>query len=114
MARPKNIELIKAKDLDAWLSSVGFLYIGSELELERFNKLYEEYRFKLDNESLDPESIINNTFNRASRTLNIEKYIDEEEVMDLRMVARKGVKNLPQNVIDKMRDKHKKDSDGSK
>ena len=36
-----------------------------------------------------------------------------EEIQSLRMVARKGKKELPQHIIDKMRKKHNQDSSDS-
>ncbi len=48
MAKPKKIELIEIAQLDSWLGSTGFLFPSNELELDRFNKLYEDYDYKLD------------------------------------------------------------------
>lgn len=36
----------------------------------------------------------------------IDYFVDLEEIESLRMVARKGNKDLPQHIIDKMRRKH--------
>ena len=47
MAKPKKIELIGIAQLDSWLGSTGFLYPASEIEQDRFNKLYEDYDYKL-------------------------------------------------------------------
>jgi hypothetical protein len=113
MAKPKEIELIEVKHLDSWLGSTGFLFPSNELELYRFNKLYEDYDFKLDNESIDPFAIIKGTFHREPKVITMFENDVDEEIESLRMVARKGNQNLPQHIIDKMRTKHKSDSSDS-
>lgn len=106
MAKPKKIELIEVEVLDSWLGSTGFLFPSNELELDRFNKLYEDYDYQLDGESIDPLAIINGTFHRESKVLKMFENDIDEEIESLRMVARKGNKDLPQHIIDKMRRKH--------
>lgn len=113
MAKPKKIELIKTSQLDSWLSSTGFLYPSNEVELDRFNKLYEDYDYKLDNESIDPIAIINNTFHREPKVITMFEEDVDGEVETLRMVARKGKEGLPKHIIDKMRRKHNQDSSDS-
>lgn len=113
MSKPKKLDLIEVAHLDSWLASTGFLFPNSELELDRFNKLYEEYNYKLDNKSIDPIAVINNTFHREPKVLNMFEEDLEGEIESLRMVARKGKKDLPQHIIDKMRKKHNKDSSDS-
>ncbi len=110
MAKPKKIELIEVGDLDSWLGSTGFLFPSNEIELDRFNKLYEDYDYKLDNVSIDPLAIINNTFHKEPKVLTMFEHDITEEIESLRMVARKGKKDLPQHIIDKMRGKHNQDS----
>jgi hypothetical protein len=113
MAKPKKIELIEVAHFDSWLGSTGFLFPSSELELDRFNKLYEDYNYKLDDKSIDPIAIIENTFHREPKVITMfEKDVDGE-IINLRMVARKGNKDLPQHIIDKMRRKHNQDSNDS-
>lgn len=113
MAKPKKIELIEAKHLDSWLGSTGFLFPSNDLELDRFNKLYEDYDYKLDDKSIDPFAIINNTFHRETKVIAMFENDIDEEIESLRMVARKGNKDLPQHIIDKMRKKHNPDSSDS-
>tara|TARA_R110002050_G_scaffold171077_6_gene303016 strand:- start:1338 stop:1676 length:339 start_codon:yes stop_codon:yes gene_type:complete len=109
MAKLKKIELIEIEQLDTWLSSTGFLFPSSELELDRFNKLYEDYNYKLDNFHIDPISIINNTFHREPKVITMFESDVDKEIEGLRMVARKGNQNLPQHIIEKMRKKHNQD-----
>lgn len=110
MAKPKKIELIEVGQLDSWLGSTGFLFPSNELELDRFTKLYEDFDYKLDNMSIDPIAIINNTFHREPKVITMFENDVDEEIENLRMVARKGSIDLPQNIIDKMRRKHNQNS----
>jgi len=103
---------INENNLDDWLHSTGFLYPKNEKQLERFEKLYEDYDFKLRNEKIDIESIFNGTLCYKTKViqLNLSSSIinDIEDLKeDLKMVARKGQSGLPQNIIDKMKKKHK-------
>ncbi|GAA4954324.1 hypothetical protein GCM10023314_29940 [Algibacter agarivorans] len=113
MAKPKKIELIEVAQLDSWLGSTGFLFPSNELELDRFNKLYEDYDYKLDDKPIDPIAIINNTFHREPKVITMFEENVVEEIESLRMVARKGKKDLPQHIIDKMLRKHNQDSSDS-
>lgn len=110
MAKLKKIEVIDIDHLDSWLGSTGFLFPSNELELDRFEKLYEDYDYKLDTIPIDPISIINNTFYRAPKIITMFESDIDENIESLRMVARKGNKDLPQHIIDKMIRKHNKDS----
>lgn len=113
MAKPKKIELIEIAHLDSWLGSTGFLFPSNELELDRLNRLYEDYDYKLDDISIDPIAIINGAFHREPKTLGMFENNVDDEIESLRMVARKGNKDLPQHIIDKMRRKHNQDSSDS-
>lgn len=111
MAKPKKIELIEIAHLDSWLGSTGFLFPSNELQLDRLNRLYEDYDYKLDDIPIDPIAIINGTFHREPKILTMFENDVHDEIESLRMVARKGNKDLPQHIIDKMRRKHQDSSD---
>ena len=113
MSNPKKIDLIEVAHLDSWLASTGFLFPNSELEVDRFNKLYEDYNYKLDDKSIDPIAVINNTFHREPKVIPMFEENLEEEIESLRMVARKGKKDLSSQIIDKMRKKHNQNSSDS-
>lgn len=113
MGKPKKIATIDLDHLNSWLGSTGFLFPSNELELERFNKLYDDYIYKLDERPLDAIAIINNTFHREPKLIKMLEDDIEEDIENLRMVARKGNKNLPQHIIDKMRKKHNQGSSDS-
>lgn len=111
----KYIGKVTESNLDDWLHSTGFLYPTNEIQLERFEKLYEDYDFKLKNATIDIESIIKGTLlcNKGQVIpLNLDADI-KKEIEDIKMVARKGQNNLPQHIIDKMRKNHL-DSDDTK
>lgn len=104
---------ISNQNLEEWFRSTGFLFPTNELELERFNKLYADYDFKLKDASIDIKSIIEgNVCSCDTKVFSIGK-VDElnSEIEELKMVARKGQK-VPKHILDKMTKKHRKNNDG--
>lgn len=99
------------EEFDELLGSVGYLMPSNELELLRFNKLYEEHDFKTANMSIDFKSIIENRFSCSYRSATIIK-LDTQEIEKLRMVARNGETSIPDDVLEKMRAKHRRKNDG--
>ncbi|MDV3550499.1 hypothetical protein CMU66_18400 [Elizabethkingia anophelis] len=111
----KYIGKITESNLDDWLHSTGFLYPVNERQLERFNKLYEDYDFKLKSATIDIKSIIEGTLCNREKIIPLD--INKEtsnEIENLKMVARKGQNNLPQHIIDKMKKKHRNSDDTDK
>lgn len=108
-----NLSNICNDNLDEWLCSVGFLFPSTELEKERFDKLYEEYDFKLSNVKIDIEAIMNDSYVCKSTVTKIIQ-IDEDEINELKMVARNGVGQVPDDIIAKMKAKHRKKNDDDK
>ena len=112
MGKPKKIELIDISQLESWLSSTGYLFPSNEIELERFNKLFNDYNFLLDDKSIDPIAIINNTFHREPRIISIfenDSSNSEDvnnEIESLKMVARKAKAGSLKNAINKMLKNH--------
>lgn len=110
----KYIGKITESNLDDWLYSTGFLYPINEKQLERFNKLYEDYDFKLKNATIDIKSIIEGTLRNREKIIPMNLSSDvSNEIENLKMVARKGQSGLSQNIIDRMKKKHR-DSDDTK
>lgn len=99
--------LVNESNLDVWLSSTGYLFPRNETELDRFEKLYEDYDFKLENKSIDIESIINGTLKCQIKIFPLNDEAEVNEIQDLKMAARKGEKSIPKDVLDKMKNKHK-------
>jgi len=110
-ANKKNIEKVNINNLDEWLSSTGFLCPINELELARFNKLYADYDFKLNDVSINIQSIIENNVCLNIKHLVFTKDENvENEIQKLGMAARKGNQNIPQHIIDKMKKHHTDDN----
>jgi hypothetical protein len=108
-----NKNKINNQNLEEWFRSAGFLFPTNELELERFNKLYANYDFKLKDVSIDAKSIIDGDIcSCETKVFSIGK-VDEvkNEIEKLKMVARKG-QNVPQHILDKMTKKHRKNNNG--
>lgn len=105
---------VNYKNLNEWLHSTGFLFPENEMQLARFNKLYNDYDFKLKDARIDVRSIIDGSVCFNARIFRI---IEEDEVVkgidELKMVARKG-QEIPKHIIDKMRQKHRKKDDNQK
>lgn len=108
----KNLEKLTEENFDIWLHSLGFLYPMSSVHLQRFDKLYEDYDFKLKNKKIDTKAIIDQSFCSkpiiSDKTLNLNL---QTEIESLKMIARKGDKSIPQRIIDKMKQNHKKKDD---
>ncbi|MEE9361419.1 MAG: hypothetical protein V3U92_02340 [Cellulophaga sp.] len=107
MSKPKKIQKLALDHLDDWFASTGFLYPVNEIQLERFDKLYEDYDFKLKDERIDVNSIISGSIKRSKIVFPWKEEVFEEENFEtLRMAARKGQGEVPQHIIDKMLKKH--------
>lgn len=100
---------VTLENIDECLMYTGYMLPENEHQLANFNKLYEDYNFKLCNATIDIQSIISGTLSCNIKNIpiiNIEKEEEDSEIIKLRMVARKG-EELPQQIIDKMRKKHR-------
>jgi hypothetical protein len=102
---------IDLNNLGEWLCSSGFLFPQNEIQLARFNELYADYDFKLKDARIDVKSIIDGNVCFNTRVFRIIKEDEIKDIEELRMVARKGQK-VPKNIIDKMKQKHRKSNDG--
>jgi len=60
MIEPNKI----ANKITEWLCSTGFLFPRNEVELERFNLLYEDQNPELTGTEIDPDVILNSTFKK--------------------------------------------------
>ena len=108
MAKKNKLSgLVNESNLDVWLSSTGYLFPRNETELDRFEKLFADYNFKLKNKSIDIESIINGTLKCQIKIIPLIDEAERNEIQELKMAARKGEKSIPKDVLDKMKSKHK-------
>jgi hypothetical protein len=99
--------LVNEGSLNHWLSSSGYLYPRNETELDLFEKAYGEYDYKLEYKSIDIESIINGTLKCQTKVISLFDPEEEEDIQELKMVARKGIQSIPKDILEKMKNKHK-------
>lgn len=106
----KNTVRLSVNNLNEWIRSVGILLPENELELKRFDKLYADYEFELSNKIVDTEAIFNNTTCKVIRFESFHiKTTHDDELNQFAMAARKGVKEIPPHILDKI--KKQDDSD---
>jgi F0F1-type ATP synthase membrane subunit b/b' len=111
MANKKRNVDINADRFDELLAIAGYTYPRSDKELEQFEALYKEYDFELKDVRINPEEIINNTFRKRGKVINIQNEEAEQDISEIRLAARKGCEEIPQSILEKMKSKH---SDGNK
>lgn len=102
------------EDWDSWLASTGFLFPRNELELARYNKLFgESEQEKLTDSSVSVERILDGRV-RLFPTPNpfLDKDIKGIE-QEYRMVARKGLGQLPAHIREKMKKNQQNDDHGN-
>ena len=102
------------KDWISWLASTGFLFPTTELELARYNKLYgESEQEKLTDSSVSVERILNGRA-RLFPALNPFAVQDIKRIeQEYRMVARKGLGQLPDHITKKMKKNQENDDNGN-
>jgi hypothetical protein len=107
-----NNHIMTIETIDEWLCSTGYLVPENELQLDRLNKLYLDFKFKLTDVSIDVQSIIDGTLScHFTKTVNFTNTDIENEINQLQMVARKGHENISKEIIKKMIDKHQKNNE---
>jgi hypothetical protein len=114
MKTNKKISLsISEANLDSWLAATGYLYPFTESQLDIFNNLYENYDYKLKDAHIDVGAIISNKIRVLSnQTIPLfDNAIIDADIQPLRMAARKGENDIPDEIIHKMRQHHKKDEE---
>lgn len=116
MAKSGNTNplVITNDNLEEWLASTGYLFPTNDLEIARFDKLYDDYAFKLSETRIDVKSIMEDSYSCKSSVAKIIQ-IDNGAINELKMVARNGDSQVTDEIISKMKAKHrKKDDDGKK
>jgi hypothetical protein len=103
-----NNQNINKDNVGEWLRSLGYLFPQNEKELARFEKLYDDYEFELNEEDIDPSKILQKEDQEGVPLIQIKKY---EVGEDIRLAARNLYEKLPQHIVDKMKEKQKGDSD---
>lgn len=99
-----------------FFGSVGLAFPRSQQELEVFNKLYSNYKFKISVNSVNPDQIYNGDFDKttiikshppAKQSISLNKTVD-----GWRMAARNNESKLPEDILEKMKKNHEKKSKG--
>lgn len=107
----QNKKHITPENVTEWLASTGFLFPRNEVELARFERLYDDVDFGLTGNEIDPDKIINNSF-REKKVIKIPDEIKQDNFSEYRMAARNG-KDLPKHIIDKILKNQNKPKDDS-
>ena len=102
---------VTLENLNDCLMYTGYMLPENELQLAKFNKLYEDYKFELNESKIDVRSIIDGTLSCNVKKISIINFKEDSEFSKLSMVARKGEEELPQHIIDKMMKKHDSKND---
>jgi hypothetical protein len=103
---------ITPDNITEWMCSTGYLFPRNEVELARFERLYPEIERENKDTSVDPFAILKGTRQRNSIKLNT-KDDQVEDYPQIRMAARK-YQDLPEHIIDKIKQNQKKSSDNDK
>lgn len=109
MATKKKNNDISADRFDELLAIAGFTYPRTDNELEQFEFLYKDYDFKLKGVRVNPNEIINQSFEKKGKILKLRDEEEQQDINELRIAARKGKEQIPQSILDKMKSKHKYD-----
>lgn len=96
-------KIITEDNLREWLASTGNLFPGNMSELSRFEKLYSDFEYRLDENCVDPFAIINGDF--VPKRIKIETQKNNNG--GFKMAAR-NLENLPEHILNKL----KKNQDG--
>lgn len=95
-----NKQNLSPENIDAWLASTGFLFPTNELELSRFDKLYEDVNFSVSEDDVSIERILAGTPRPIVVKMTFE--VNRDEINQYRMVARNG-NDLPDHILQKIK-----------
>jgi len=111
MANKKKNKDINADRFDELLVIAGYTYPRTDKELELFESVYEDYDFELKDVRINPEEIINGSFEMKGKVIKLQGEEEQQDISEIKLAARKGNEEIPQSILDKMKSKHK---DGDK
>lgn len=92
-------KIITEESFLEWLASTGNLFPSNKLELSRFEKLYSDYKYVLDENCVDPFAIIDGTFKPKKINLKLES---ESAERNIRMAAR-NLEKFPEHILQKIK-----------
>lgn len=98
--------LVTERNLNNVLSSTGYICPRNELELEAFEKLYENFESKIKDEVIDLNEIFEKRSQHKGKVISFT-FEQNENISDLKMAARKGEDSIPTEILEKMKRKHK-------
>jgi Zn-dependent peptidase ImmA (M78 family) len=87
--------IITEDNLMEWLSSIGYLFPRNKLELTRFEKLYSNYQYVLEETCVDPYSIIRGNYT----TKKVKLDNDNRIARDFENLAKHVIEKLTNNQI---------------
>jgi hypothetical protein len=91
---------ITPNNITAWMASTGFIFPRTTSELRRFEKLYADIVIP-ESELLDPEVILGI---KTGKVISLDKPVQKPAATaPLKMAARKGERDIPQNILDKIK-----------
>jgi hypothetical protein len=111
MANKKKNMDINTDRFDELLAIAGYTYPRTDKEFELFESQYEDYNFELKGVSINPDEIINGSFEKKGKMIEIHNEDEQQDISEIGLAARKGSEEIPQSILDKMKSKHK---DGDK
>lgn len=92
-------KIITEESFREWLASTGNLFPSNKLELSRFEKLYSDYKYLLDENCVDPFAIIDGTF--IPKKINLKLESDSID-SNIRMAAR-NLENFPEHILQRIK-----------
>lgn len=108
----KNIELTE-KEFDQLLGSFGYIFPRSDQELDNFREVYFNEEFKLRETKIDPNEIIQGTFKLEKKVIQLSTNINLNEIQSLQLAARKGERQISNEILKKLKEKHSKRDDSN-
>ncbi|PLX08217.1 MAG: hypothetical protein C0596_07960 [Marinilabiliales bacterium] len=97
MGQSKKI-VISEDDLREWLASTGSLFPENKLELARFEKLYADFHYTIDESCVDPFKIISGEY----KPQNFTRLNEDSDNTELKMAAR-NLGEIPEHIMKKIR-----------
>lgn len=99
----QNKAFIDPENITEWLASTGYLFPRNELELKRYNKLFNDTEdIRLSNSSVSIERILSGKARELPLLISLFNEDRNEIIKDYKMVARNGVEGLPSHIFNKM------------
>ena len=98
MGQSKKVAISEA-NLREWLASTGNLFPSNKLELTRFEKLYANFNFSIDENCVDPFKIISGEYKPKKFLPLVMENGNRDE---LRMAAR-NLEGIPEHIMKKIR-----------